>query len=327
MAEMFKELIVNNELVDQRIDKLISVIGDMSRNHVQKLIEEGKVSVNDKICPSNKYKCSAGDVIKITCEEPAEVDVLPENIPVDIVYEDEDVIIVNKARGMVVHPAPGHSSGTLVNALLYHCGDKLSGINGEKRPGIVHRIDKDTSGLLVICKNDNAHNKLSELLGEHNIDRVYYCIVNGHFKEKEGTIDKAIGRHPIDRKKMSVRSKTPKRAVTHYKVIFEFTKNYSLIECRLETGRTHQIRVHMSSIGHPLLGDIVYGSEKQPFGLDGQILHAAILGFAHPKDGRLVRFTSSLPEYFTRAAYKLVNGNEERKLLEETILNINNERN
>ena len=236
--------------------------------------------------------------------EPEELNVEPENIPLDILYEDDDLLVVNKPKGMVVHPAAGHSSGTLVNAVLYHCRGNLSGINGVLRPGIVHRIDMDTTGALVICKSDFAHQSLAEQLSVHSITRKYRAIVHGNLKEDEGTIEGPIGRHPTDRKKMAINYKNGKDAVTHYKVLERFGQA-TYVECRLETGRTHQIRVHMASIGHPLLGDTVYGSSKNPYHLEGQALHAMILGFVHPRTCEYMEFTAPLPEYFVKLLSKL----------------------
>ena len=258
MAEEKKELITGEAASGTRIDKFVSDSDEtLSRSRVQKLIEEGRLFVNGKPVKACSYKVNAGDRILLEIPETAETRIDASNIPLDIIHEDNDILIINKPKGMVVHPAPGHYSDTLVNALMYHRGDSLSGINGELRPGIVHRIDMNTTGLLVICKNDKAHAFLSEKLSDHDITRKYYCIVNGHFKENFGTVDKTIGRNPSDRKKMAAGVKNGRRAVTNYKVIFEFQAPYSLLECVLETGRTHQIRVHLSSIGHSLLGDDV----------------------------------------------------------------------
>ena len=311
MAEEKKELIVSSDHAGNRIDRLISDIeSDISRSRVQKLIESQNVLVNGNIISSASYKCKENDLITLIIPASEEVNIDAEDIPLNIIYEDDDIIIIDKPKGMVVHPAPGHYSGTLVNALMHHCKDSLSGINGELRPGIVHRIDMNTTGLLVICKNDKAHVFLAEKLSEHDITRRYYCIVNGHFKENEGTVDKMIGRHPTDRKKMSVNAKNGRRAVTHYKVLYSFQAPYSLLECSLETGRTHQIRVHMSSIGHPLLGDDIYGSTKQPYKTTGQVLHAAVLGFVHPSKNEYMEFRSPLPEYFTEIIKKISKSNE-----------------
>ena len=265
----------------ERIDKYLSEqLEDMTRSHIQKLIKENMVRVNGMAVKSN-FKLSASDQIEVEIPELKEPDILPENIPLDILYEDQDILVVNKPKGMVVHPAPGHYTGTLVNAIMYHCKDNLSGINGVMRPGIVHRIDMDTTGSLLICKNDRAHQALAEQLKEHSITRKYHAIVHGRLKEDEGTIDKPIGRHPIDRKKMSVHCTNGREAITHYRVLKRF-QQFTYIECQLETGRTHQIRVHMSSIGHPILGDQIYGPAKCPYKLQGQTLHAKILGITHP---------------------------------------------
>lgn len=270
-----------------RVDKLLTeVMSESSRSYIQKLISNGSVTVNEKEIRPN-YKVSQGDQIKVCLPEPEVLNVQPENIPLEVLFEDSDILIVNKPKGMVVHPAPGHYSNTLVNAVMYHCRDNLSGINGVLRPGIVHRIDKDTTGSLLICKNDSSHRKLAEQLKNHDITRKYHAIVHGNIKTDYGTIDKPIGRHPTDRKKMSVRASRMRNAVTHYRVMERFG-NYTYIECELETGRTHQIRVHMSSIGHPILGDSVYGPAKCPFKLDGQTLHAKILGIRHPSTLSLI---------------------------------------
>ena len=245
----------------------------------------------------------------MTVPELKEPEIAAEDIPLDILYEDEDIIIVNKPKGMVVHPAPGHYSGTLVNALMFHCGDNLSGINGVIRPGIVHRIDMDTTGSLIVCKNDSAHQSLSEQLKEHSIRRIYAAIVHGNIREEQGTVDAPIGRHPTDRKKMSTKAKNARRAVTHYKVLERFG-DYTYIQCELETGRTHQIRVHMSSIGHPLLGDTVYGPAKCPFkGLQGQTLHARTLGIVHPRTGEYLEVEAPLPAYFVKLLERLRKNN------------------
>lgn len=292
--------------IGKRIDVYIAEYKEeLSRSRVQKLIENGLVTVNGKAVKSN-YKLRKGDILEVEIPDPEPLEIEAEDIPLDIIYEDKDVVIVNKPQGMVVHPAPGHYSGTLVNALMYHCKDDLSGINGQMRPGIVHRIDKDTSGVLMIAKSDAAHNSLAQQLAVHSITRKYYAVVCGNIKEDSGTVDKPIGRNPKDRKKMAV-VQGGRRAVTHYRVLERFGGKYTLIEAQLETGRTHQIRVHMASLGHPLLGDTVYGSEKQPFKLQGQVLHAKVLGFNHPSDGRYVEFESPLPEYFEKLLTKLRN--------------------
>lgn len=281
-----------------RIDKYLSEqMKDQSRSFLQKLLKEQSVFVNGKPVKAN-YKVCEGDFIQITLPDEEELDVEAENIPLDILYEDSDILIVNKPKGMVVHPSAGHSSGTLVNALMYHCKDQLSGINGVLRPGIVHRIDMDTTGALVVCKNDLAHQSLAEQLKVHSITRKYRALVYGNLAAESGTIEGAIGRHPVDRKKMAINEKNGKPAVTHYRVLKRFG-SFTYIECELETGRTHQIRVHMASIGHPLVGDLVYGPKRCPFPhLQGQTLHAMVLGFEHPRSGNYMEFTAPLPEYF-----------------------------
>lgn len=288
----------------ERIDKYLSEqLEDMTRSHIQKLIKENMVRVNGMAVKSN-FKLSASDQIEVEIPELKEPDILPENIPLDILYEDQDILVVNKPKGMVVHPAPGHYTGTLVNAIMYHCKDNLSGINGVLRPGIVHRIDMDTTGSLLICKNDRAHQALAEQLKEHSITRKYHAIVHGRLKEDEGTIDKPIGRHPIDRKKMSVHCTNGREAITHYRVLKRF-QQFTYIECQLETGRTHQIRVHMSSIGHPILGDQIYGPAKCPYKLQGQTLHAKVLGITHPTTGEYMEFDAPLPDYFQALLEKM----------------------
>lgn len=290
------------EEMEGRIDRLLAQLyPEYSRSYIQKLIKDGKVKVDHQNVKSN-FQVSEGQIVVMEVPKPKELSVRPENIPLDILYEDDDILIVNKPKGMVVHPAAGHEDHTLVNAVMYHCGERLSGINGVLRPGIVHRIDKDTTGSLVICKTDTAHRFLSELLKDHRITRVYEAVVAGNLKENEGTIDAAIGRHPTDRKKMSTHCRNGKRAVTHYRVLERFGK-YTYIQCRLETGRTHQIRVHMASIGHPILGDTVYGPARQPSGfggilLEGQTLHAKTIGFLHPATGEYIEKEAPLPEYF-----------------------------
>ncbi len=298
------QFIILKDDKEKRIDNFLnSKLEDISRSRVQKLIEEKKILVNDKYVNKN-YKLKEKDNIKVNLEEAKEIDILPENIPIDIVYEDEDVILINKPQNMVVHPANGHHSNTLVNALMYHCKDNLSGINGIMRPGIVHRIDKDTSGILIVAKNDKAHKSLANQLEDHSMTRLYYAIVYNNLKSDTGTIDAPIGRHPVDRKKMAVTNKNSKRAVTHYEVLKRF-KKYTFIKLRLETGRTHQIRVHMSYIGNPLLGDSIYGRDKQPFKLIGQVLHAKILGFIHPTTNEYLEFETDLPKYFKELLNKL----------------------
>lgn len=297
-------LTVDGENSDLRLDKyLVSQLEDFTRSAVSKLIEGGQVKVNEKTASKN-YKCKAGDRVEIEIPDPVELDVTAENIPLDIVYEDSDLLVVNKPKGMVVHPAAGNYSGTLVNALLYHCKDSLSGINGVIRPGIVHRIDKDTSGLLIVAKNDTAHLDLAQQIKEHSFHRAYQAVAYGNFKEDNGTVNQPIGRHPKDRKKMAVTFKNSKNAVTHYEVISRYEK-FTHIRCVLETGRTHQIRVHMAYIGHPLAGDEVYGPKKVITELNGQCLHAGELGFVHPRTKEYMEFTAPLPEYFTNFLKKL----------------------
>ncbi len=301
-----KKYTIDDISVGNRIDKyLVSECPEYSRSYIQKLLENGNVLVNNKVIKSN-YKVRANDLVVLSIDDPEELDIEPENISLNIIYEDDDIIIVDKPKGMVVHPAPGHYSGTLVNALMYHCRDNLSSINGVLRPGIVHRIDMDTTGLLVVCKNDIAHRSLAEQLKVHSITRKYNAIVYHNILEDEGTIDKPIGRHPIDRKKMSVDTKTGREAITHYKVLDRLNSKYNYIECQLETGRTHQIRVHMSSINHALLGDNVYGPKSSDFRqLQGQVLHARVLGFVHPRTNEYVEFESPLPQYFVELLEKL----------------------
>jgi len=295
---------LENDQTGVRLDKLLSDLDpDLTRSHAEQLIEAGKVSVNDMECRKGSYKGKEGDLIRVLIPEPEETEILPEKMDVPILYEDDDIIIVNKPKGMVVHPAPGHNTGTLVNGLLYHCKDSLSGINGNLRPGIVHRIDRDTTGVLVVCKNDKAHLSLSKQLSEHSITRIYYCIVQGNVTE-DGTVDAPIGRSPKDRKKMAI-VQGGRRAVTHYHVIEHLKGGYTYLSCQLETGRTHQIRVHMSSLRHPLVGDTVYGSSKQPLTGEGQVLHAGVLGFIHPGTGEYVEFSAELPEYFRDLLEKL----------------------
>ncbi len=290
--------IVTEESEGERIDKYLAVCSEtLTRSYVSKLIKTGEVLVNGKPVKAS-YSVSEGDSVELNIPEAVTPEILPENIPLDILYEDEDIILVNKPKGMVVHPAAGHYSGTLVNALMYHCKDSLSGINGVMRPGIVHRIDMDTTGVLIACKNDFSHNAIAEQLKEHSIKRRYYAIVCGNIKEDAGTVDAPIGRHPVDRKRMAVNYEHGKPAVTHFRVIERFGK-YTWIECELETGRTHQIRVHMAKIGHPLLGDGVYGGETRRV-LEGQCLHAYVLGFVHPRTGEYMEFSAPLPEYFEK---------------------------
>ena len=289
-----------------RIDKYIAENAeDISRTYAAALCEEGKVTVSGKVV-SKKYQPKDGDVIEIDLPEPENLELVPENIPLDILYEDDDVIVVNKPQGMVVHPACGNESGTLVNALLYHCGDNLSAINGVVRPGIVHRIDKDTAGLLVVAKNNDAHNSLSEQLKMRKASRRYYALVNGTVKE-DGTVDKPISRHPKDRKKMAI-VQGGREAVTHYHVLENFS-GYTLLECVLETGRTHQIRVHMASLGHSLVGDRTYGISKEKIKTEGQLLFAKTIGFNHPKTNEYMEFTADLPQYFEEILNKLRRSN------------------
>ncbi len=290
--------------LNERLDKYLgAVLPEQSRSYLQKLIKEGSVRVNGKTEKAS-YRIEAEDQIEVEIPEPEEPEILAEEIPLDILYEDEDLLMVNKPKGMVVHPAAGHRTGTLVNAVMYHCRGQLSGINGVMRPGIVHRIDRDTTGVLVICKNDHAHNHVAEQLKEHSITRKYTAIVTGVLKEDEGTIDAVIGRHPTERKKMAAGVKNGKHAVTNYRVLQRFA-GHTLIECQLETGRTHQIRVHMASIGHPILGDTVYGSSRNPYHLEGQALHARVLGLVHPVSGAYVEVEAPLPEYFQMLLKKL----------------------
>jgi len=296
---------ITEELEGERLDKALSLlIETLSRSYVSKLIKEDKVFVNGKPAKSS-YNLKADDEVVFELPPSQEPNIVAENIPLNVLYEDKDVIVVNKPKGMVVHPAAGHYSGTLVNALTYHCGHELSGINGVMRPGIVHRIDMDTTGSLIVCKNDKAHNIIAEQLKEHSIERRYHAICHGVIKEDEGTINKPIGRHPVERKKMAVDERNGKVAITHYKVLERF-KDYTYVECKLETGRTHQIRVHMASIGHPLLGDEVYaGNRKSPFKTQGQTLHAKILGFVHPESEEYVETDAPLPEYFEKILERL----------------------
>ncbi len=277
---------------------------DTSRSAVQQLIDEGRVTLRGKAVKSS-YKAAEGDEFSIDLPERVEdAGLEAQDIPLDVVYEDADLIVVNKPKGLVVHPAPGHADGTLVNALMYHCGDSLSGVGGELRPGIVHRIDKETSGLLIAAKNDFAHRHLSEQLKDRSLSRTYETIVRGNIKVESGTIDAPIGRHPTDRKRMAVTAKNSRNAVTHYEVIARY-EGYTHLRCKLETGRTHQIRVHLAHIGHPVLGDVVYGVKKPEMGLDSQCLHARRLKFIHPRTGEHVELECELPEYFTAVLEKL----------------------
>ena len=287
----------------ERIDKVAAAAGGISRSQAVNLIEAGNVTVNGRPAGKN-YRVCANDEIEITVPPPRELEVTAEDIPLDIMYEDGDLLVVNKPKGMVVHPAAGNRDGTLVNALLSHCGGSLSGINGVIRPGIVHRIDKNTSGLLIVAKNDNAHHKLSAQIKEHSFTRVYEAIIAGNLKNDTGTVDAPIGRHPAERKKMTVTQKNSKRAVTHYEVI-ERLDGYTHVRLRLETGRTHQIRVHMASIHHPVAGDNVYGLPKYGLGQGSQCLHARTIGFIHPSNGEYMEITSELPDYFKELLRKL----------------------
>ena len=286
----------NKEDAGQRVDAWLAAnLEDVTRSAAQRLLEEGRVTCGGKALAKN-YKLNGTETVEVCLPDPEPVDVLPQDIPLDVVYEDADVIVVNKPKGLVVHPAPGHPDGTLVNALLHHCGDSLSGIGGELRPGIVHRIDRDTSGLIIAAKNDFAHQKLAAQLQDHTLARIYHCIVTGNLREDSGTVSAPIGRHPVDRKKMAVVA-NGRPAVTHWTVLERFP-GFTYVECRLETGRTHQIRVHMAHIGHPILGDTVYGNKKPVPGLQGQCLHAVGLRFLHPRTGEMVELSCGLPEEF-----------------------------
>lgn len=299
-----RTLQVNPEDTGTRLDAwLAGQLPDVTRSAAARLCEEGRVTAAGKPLAKN-YRLGGGEAVSVTLPDPEPVDVAPQDIPLDVVYEDSDVIVVNKPKGLVVHPAPGHPDGTLVNALLHHCGDSLSGIGGELRPGIVHRIDRDTSGLIIAAKNDAAHQKLSAQLQDHTLARIYRCIVIGNLREDSGTVDAPIGRHPVDRKRMAVEPRTGRPAVTHWSVLARY-RGFTHVECRLETGRTHQIRVHLASIGHPLLGDTVYGSRKPWPGLAGQCLHARRLKFTHPSTGRPVELECPLPDWFQTVLRKL----------------------
>lgn len=304
MTEEFKaEYTPGEEIL--RIDRFLgSRLQQVSRSYLQKLVKDGAVLVNGKPVKSS-YKVENGDRIRLEIPDAVEPEIEAEPMALDILYEDSDIILINKPKGMVVHPAAGHYSGTLVNGLMAHCKNELSGINGVMRPGIVHRIDMDTTGVLIVCKNDKAHNAIAEQLKVHSITRKYYAIVHGVLKADTGTVNAPIGRHPVDRKKMSINEKNGKEAVTHYRVLQRF-RRFTFVECQLETGRTHQIRVHMASIGHPLLGDQVYGPAKVPFsGLQGQTLHAGVLGIIHPSTGEYMEFTAPIPAYFEAILKKL----------------------
>ena len=295
---------IDSEHANKRLDvAIVENMENYTRSRVQQLIAEGCVCCNSKKVLKS-CKLNVGDEIEINIPEIKQLELEPQNIPIEIIYEDNDILIVNKEKGMVVHPAIGNPDGTLVNALMYHCGESLSGINGEHRPGIVHRIDKDTSGLLMVAKNDISHNFLSEKLASHDIKREYHAIVHGSIKHDDGTVDEPIGRHTIERKKMSINSKSGKNAVTHYWVLERFN-GFSYIKCQLETGRTHQIRVHLASIGHPIAGDLIYGPKRAVTELKGQCLHAKVLGFTHPTTGEEMLFDSNLPDLFTNYLEKL----------------------
>ena len=291
---------VQFEQEGERLDKFLSTIyPDFSRAFFQKLIKNQKVWVNDQNQKAS-FPVHTDDLVKIEIPDAVETTIVPEDIPLDILYEDQDLLIVNKPKGMVVHPSAGHYTGTLVNAIMYHCKDSLSGINGEIRPGIVHRIDMDTTGSLIVCKNDEAHVDIAQQIKEHSVNRIYVGIVCGNVKEDEGTIEGPIGRHPVERKKMAINEKNGKPAVTHYKVLERFG-NYTYMQFKLETGRTHQIRVHMASIGHPLLGDALYSSNRSAFkNLRGQTLHAQTIGFIHPRTGEYMQFSAPLTEYLKK---------------------------
>ncbi len=299
-----QKVIINSTIENkgERLDKFIADNSDISRSYAAKLCEDGLVTVNEKQV-EKKYKITGNEEITINLPPPKELAAKPENITLNIVYEDNDVIVINKPQGMCVHPAPGNENGTMVNGLMYHCGDSLSAINGVIRPGIVHRIDKDTSGLIICAKNNESHLKLSDQLKERKAMRKYIALVNGNIKEDTGIINKPIGRNPSDRKKMAVVI-GGREAITHFRVLERFGQ-YTLVECVLETGRTHQIRVHMASIGHSIVGDPLYGLKKEKFSLKGQLLHAKTIGFIHPKTGQMMEFTSEIPEYFGNILEKL----------------------
>lgn len=293
------KFIVDDAYAGERIDKILSeLLDNQTRSYIQKLIKDNAVNVNGSIVKAN-YKLRDEDVIEVTIPDAKALDVKAQDIPLDILYEDNDILMINKPKGMVVHPSAGHTEGTLVNAVMFHCQNNLSGINGVLRPGIVHRIDMDTTGVLVVCKNDMSHLSITEQLKVHSITRRYRAIVHNNVKEDEGSVEGPIGRNPNDRKKMAVNYKNGKDAVTHYKVLERFD-NFTYIECELETGRTHQIRVHMASINNPLLGDTLYGPAKCPYKLEGQTLHAMVLGLKHPRTGEYIEVSAPLPEYFEK---------------------------
>lgn len=306
MLDDVEELTVTEAISGERIDTVVSdSFPDLTRSAVQKLIADSNILVNANPVPKN-YKVRPGDVIEVAIPEPEPLSVEPQNIPIDVLFEDDDLLVVNKPKGMVVHPAPGNPDGTLVNALMYRCAGSLSGINGVIRPGIVHRIDKDTSGLLIVAKNDFAHVNLAEQIKEHSFAREYRAVVHGNIKDDTGTVCAPIGRSPKDRKKMAVTDKNSREATTHYEVIERFP-GYTYIKCRLETGRTHQIRVHMAYIGHPVAGDLVYGPKNTPTELKGQCLHAGLIGFIHPRSGEYIELSAPLPDYFQKFLRKLEN--------------------
>lgn len=298
-----RELMIPVDVIGERIDAYLANVLEMSRSSIVSMLEDGEIIVNGKITKKN-YKTIGNEIVTVFEREIIPLDAQPENIPLNIVYEDDDLLVINKAVGMVVHPAAGNESGTLVNALLYYCGDSLSGINGVQRPGIVHRLDKDTSGLMLVAKNDMAHASLAEQIKEHSAFRIYHAVIHGHLKESVGIVNAPIGRHKTDRKKMAVTSEHSREAITHYRVICEYP-GYSHIECKLETGRTHQIRVHMAHIGHPVVGDAVYGKGRETLGLKGQCLHSKIIEFTHPRTKKRLRFESDLPEYFKETVDKI----------------------
>ncbi|MCI1964891.1 MAG: RluA family pseudouridine synthase [Oscillospiraceae bacterium] len=295
---------VEAEHAGMRLDKCLSLnVADLTRSAAERWIADGLVTKGGSTL-NKSYRCAEGDRLEICVPEPVPLLVAAEKIPLDIAYEDDDLLVVNKPRGMVVHPAPGHPDHTLVNALLAHCGASLSGINGVLRPGILHRIDKDTSGLLIVAKNDFAHQKLAVQIKDHSFTRIYEAVVHGNLKEDHGTVDAPVGRHPVDRKKMAVTEKHSRNAVTHYRVLERY-RGFTHVQLKLETGRTHQIRVHMAYLGHPVAGDPVYGPKRAAPGLNGQCLHARVIGFVHPRDGRYIELTSELPDYFVKFLHRL----------------------